>query len=189
MAQHDPNGHSCHLPGGQESVEAYTQLRQMHQGLVRAQLRKRCHDLASSDVEDLEQEVWLAVWTALPRFHGGSTFPTWLVGITKNVFYRWLRHKRSGELTLLRFRHLDYSHSNGADETDPGDRLSVNEAIKGLSRPEHRVIELRYYHRLTDQEIAGCLNLPLGTVKGRIRSGLIHLRERFAYPVSVMRET
>jgi RNA polymerase sigma-70 factor (ECF subfamily) len=158
-------------------MEAYTQLRQVHQVLVRAQLRRYGHELADSDLEDLEQEVWLAVWMALPRFQGSSAFPTWLVGITKNVFHTWLRHKRSIELTLLRLHNLDGGQSEGTEESDPCDRLGVVEAMNSLSEPEHQVVELRYFHQQSDQEIASGLRLPLGTVKGRIRSGLLHLRQ------------
>ena len=184
MSKLDPDGHFqngdlCPLPR-HEIVETYTRLRQSHQALVRAQLRRRCHGLAYDEVEDLEQEVWLAVWTALPRFQGDSAFPTWLVGITKNVFHRWLRRKRSDERMRLRLRKWDDSPGEGAEQCDPCDRLTVSEAISFLVEPEHQVIELRYFRRLTDQEIARCLRLPLGTVKGRIRSGLVHLRQRVA---------
>ena len=67
------------------SVEDYTALRHTHQGLVRSELRRRCGTLTPADLEDLEQEVWIAVWSALPRFQGQATFDTWLIGITKHV--------------------------------------------------------------------------------------------------------
>ncbi len=179
-----PNDRGAHFPERhlfeprrQESVESYAQLYETHHTLVRAQLRKSCHHLADEDLEDLEQEVWMAVWMALPGFEGRSTFPTWLIGVTKNVLYRWLRHRQMNEMALLRLRTWD----DGGNETNaacaPGDVLDVGQAINTLSQAEHQAVELRYFERRSDQEIASSLRVPLGTVKGRIRSGLKHLRE------------
>jgi len=156
-------------------------LRQTHQGLVRAQLQRHGGELAHSDLEDLEQEVWIAVWLSLPRFHGDSSFTTWLVGVTKNILHGWLRRKRSKQLGLEHFHELDGGReSEGAREHDPLNRLSISEALNCISAPQHQVIELRYFQQLTDREIARRLHVPLGTVKGRIRSGLVRLRRNLA---------
>src|SRR5882724_9486180 len=106
MTEVSPDTSLRHLaqPG---CFEAYTQLQEVHRGLVRGELRKRSAGLADSDIEDLEQEVWLAAWTALPRFRGDSAFATWLVGITKNVFFAWLRRQRRTQLALLSVCELD----------------------------------------------------------------------------------
>lgn len=163
----------------QGNVEAYVQLRHRHHERVRTELQKRCHGLSQADLEDLNQQVWIAVWAALPRYQGRSAFPTWLVGVTKNVLYAWLRHRRSEELTLLRFQELSAAENDGLEESDPLNHLTAQEAISHLPETEHLVIELRYFKQCADQEIAARLHLPLGTVKGRIRSGLAHLRKSF----------
>jgi hypothetical protein len=77
---------------------------------------------------------------------------------------------------LLRFHKADGTETAGMVESDP---LNVSAPANDQSpfRPEHRVIELRYRHPFTGQEIATCLHVPLETVKGWIRSGLIHLRK------------
>ena len=168
----------CHL-AQQGNAEAYTQLRQRHRERVRTELRKRCHALGQTDLEDLDQQVWIAVWAALPRYQGRSAFSTWLVGLTKNVLYTWLRHKRSTELTLLRFQELSAVENCGVEESDPLNHLSAVESISYLSESELQVIELRYFQQCADREIAARLHMPLGTVKGRIRGGLLHLRESF----------
>ena len=163
----------------QGNVEAYVQLRHRHHERVRAELQKRCHGLSHADLEDLDQQVWIAVWAALPRCQGRSAFPTWLVGVTKNVLYTWFRHKRRIELTLLRFQALSAAEDDGLEESEPLKQLNAQEAISHLPETEHQVIELRYFKQCADPEIAARMHLPLGTVKGRIRSGLAHLRESF----------
>lgn len=168
----------CHL-AQQGMVEAYVQLRQRHHQRVQAELQKRCHGLAHADLEDLDQQVWIAVWAALPRYKGDSAFPTWLVGVTKNVLYAWLRHRHSEQKTLLGAQEMNEVESRDIKENDPLDQLTAQEAINQLPETEHKVIELRYYEQCSDQEIAARLHMPLGTVKGRLRSGLAHMRENF----------
>ena len=158
-------------------VEAYTRLRQIHHGRVCAELRRRCAALCPCDVEDLEQEVWIAVWAALPRFQGHSTFDTWLIGVTKHVLWAWLRRQHTAELKLLRQRLNQPEERAGLDEPPPLEHLCTHEAIQQLPELEGQVITLRYFQQCTDREIAVRLQLPLGTVKGRIRSGLLHLRQ------------
>ena len=174
----DPDWDLC-CRARQGNVEAYAQLRQEHRERVRAALRKRCPEVGHADLEDLDQQVWIAVWTALPRYRGDSAFPTWLVGVAMNVLYAWLRHKHSEELTLPGFQGMNTVESDNLTESDPLNHLTALEAISRLPETEHLVIELRYFEQCADQEIAARLHLPLGTVKGRIRSGLAHLRENF----------
>ena len=55
----------------------------------------------------------------------------------------------------------------------------VREALGGLPQAQHKVLELAYFSSYTHIEIAELLELPLGTVKGRVRLGLKKLREHF----------
>jgi RNA polymerase sigma-70 factor, ECF subfamily len=53
----------------------------------------------------------------------------------------------------------------------------VREAMEKLSQDQRQVIELAFFSSMTQTEIAELLNLPLGTVKARIRRGMMKLRE------------
>jgi RNA polymerase sigma-70 factor, ECF subfamily len=53
----------------------------------------------------------------------------------------------------------------------------VREAIQKLSKDQRQVIELAFFSSMTHAEIAERLNEPLGTIKARIRRGMIKLRE------------
>ncbi len=54
----------------------------------------------------------------------------------------------------------------------------VHTAVDGLPEREREVIELAYFHGLSQSQVAQRLELPLGTVKTRTRAGLAHLAER-----------
>ncbi|MDQ4083648.1 MAG: ECF-type sigma factor, partial [Actinomycetota bacterium] len=58
-------------------------------------------------------------------------------------------------------------------------REQVREALRGLPSEQLKVLELAYFSGYTHVEIADLLDLPLGTVKGRMRLGLKKIREYF----------
>src|SRR5215475_22024 len=105
MVNRDPDWDIWHsAQAGSEG--AYAQLLQAHRCLIRHQLRKRYCGLSDSDLEEVEQDVWVAVWRSLPSFAGRSTFATWLSGLTRNVFLSWLRRRHRREQALLAFMAL-----------------------------------------------------------------------------------
>ena len=67
------------------------------------------------------------------------------------------------------------------DETAGGEvRRRVGEALSGLDAKQREAIELSFYGAMSHTEIATALGEPLGTVKTRIRQGLIRLRDSLA---------
>ena len=64
---------------------AFEQLRRKYRPLIGAEIRKRLSGVGSEDLEDIAQQVWLAVWRALPKFRGDAAFGTWVVSPTRLV--------------------------------------------------------------------------------------------------------
>ena len=133
--------------------------------------------------EDLVQEAFLQVWRAAGsyRVERGSV-RTWLLSIVR---YRGIDHLRS---SASRRRMQDRAEavaptSQPSEAFDQSWRNSQNEqvreALRGLPLDQHKVLELAYFSGYTHIEIAELLELPLGTVKGRMRFGLKKLREHF----------
>jgi RNA polymerase sigma-70 factor (ECF subfamily) len=133
--------------------------------------------------EDLMQEAFFQVWRAAGsyRIERGSV-RTWILSIVR---YRGIDHLRS---SASRRRMQDRAGavaptsqpSEAFDQTWRNSQSEqVREALRGLPRDQHKVLELAYFSGYTHIEIAELLDLPLGTVKGRMRLGLKKLREYF----------
>src|SRR4051794_30279212 len=94
MPSTDPD-QSIWLRAQRGEQSAYDMLRRKYRPLVRGEVRKRLHCVGADDLEDLEQNVWVAAWKALPGFRGACLFSTWLAAVSKNVVFEWIRKQRS----------------------------------------------------------------------------------------------
>jgi RNA polymerase sigma-70 factor (ECF subfamily) len=166
---------------------AYEQLRHEHRSLVRGEIRKRLRHISDDDTDDIDQEVWIAVWLSLPKFRAEATFDTWLAGITKHAVFHWVRHHQVVEQALallsMDMRPRSSGRNNSA-ATRISDCLDLSQALEALIASDREVILLRYFWELSDGQVALRLRLPLGTVKSRIRRGLLNLRLAFQFEKS-----
>lgn len=154
--------------------DAFQELYSRYAGKVLAYVRMLSRD--SHAAEDVVQEVFLAVWRKAASFQPErGDAPTWLYTITRNKLVdHW---RRRGPLT----QEPDFDLGLLADERAPGAtaaeaRLSVRQALTGLSRDQRQAVELAYFGGLTYEETARRLELPVGTLKSRIRAGLAAMR-------------
>jgi RNA polymerase sigma-70 factor (ECF subfamily) len=132
------------------------------------------------EAEDVLQEAFLQVWRRADDFDParGRAF-TWLVTIARSRALDRLR------MLASRSRFVDTDEQAVSDEViDNAEELVkseqgeiVRQALRELPREQQRTLLLAYYEGLTQAEIAERLGDPLGTVKTRMRSGLIKLRE------------
>jgi RNA polymerase sigma-70 factor (ECF subfamily) len=155
---------------------AFDKLHHKYRPLVRGEIRKRLQFLNEEDLQDIDVQIWAATWSALPRFQGISTFCTWLGGIAKNQIFTWLRNKnREKQKEAI----AEYSEelTQGSPENEVVVTTTLVSALKKLPPPERIALYYRYYEQLKDEEIAQCLKVPLGTIKSRLRAGLIKLRK------------
>jgi len=135
------------------------------------------------EAEDVLQEVFLQVWRRAGDFDEarGRAF-TWLVTIARSRALDRLRAAGA------RARLAEEAAQESADEVGDAslDALKserseiVRNALAELADEQRRVLLLAYFEGLTQTEIAERLGDPLGTVKTRMRSGLIKLRELLA---------
>jgi RNA polymerase sigma-70 factor (ECF subfamily) len=137
----------------------------------------------TGEAEEILQDVFLYVWRAASSFDGtrGSVL-AWLLVATRSRAIDRLRSRRSGgraRTTALE----DAPEAVSSENVEAG--LAGREwedlcrsAIGELPADQRRALELAYFEGLTQQEIAERTKAPLGTVKTRMRLGLMKLRER-----------
>jgi RNA polymerase sigma-70 factor, ECF subfamily len=132
--------------------------------------------------EEVVQDVFQNVWQAAGSFQPGvGSFVAWLLGIARHRAIDVTRSKR--ERARAREQTLDDFRPAGDElslEHEVGQRLLrdvVRAALEALPANQRQAIELAYYGGLTRAEIAARLNEPLGTVKTRLRLGLLKLRD------------
>jgi RNA polymerase sigma-70 factor, ECF subfamily len=133
--------------------------------------------------EDLVQEAFLQVWRAAGSYRTErGTVRTWVLSIVRNrgvdLLRSAARHQRIGD--KVEATAPTWQPSEAFAETwRNSQREQVREALQGLPLEQLKVLELAYFSGYTHKEIAELLDLPLGTVKGRMRLGLKKMREYF----------
>lgn len=144
-------------------------------GLVRSVLR----DPAQS--EEVAQEVLVEVWRTAPRFQAsrGSAM-NWVLTL---AHHRAVDRVRSAEASAAREHKAALLDRTPAfDEVSEQvetrlEREQVRRCLRTLSELQRQSVTLAYYQGLTYREVAELLTVPLGTIKTRLRDGLIRLRD------------
>ena len=133
------------------------------------------------DAEDVLQELFLQVWKRASDFDETRGRPfTWLVTLARSRAIDRLRSLDARE----RAANESVRAAGPEEWADAVDDLIrseqsevVRRALAELPDEQRRALLLAYFEGLTQTEIAARLNAPLGTVKTRMRSGMIKLRE------------
>ena len=149
---------------GEGSERAFEELRQRYRRAVEG----ACRSIVGGELEDCTQEVFVRIWQKASLYdrHRGSA-PAWLLTLARR--------------TALNFRHLPEAPlpnelvDESAVEAPDADRFWVEAALERLPERERVVIELAYFHDLSQSAIASELRVPLGSVKSWTRRGLNHL--------------
>jgi len=126
---------------------------------------------------DVLQDVFVNIWRKIDSYDPikGRLF-TWMLNISRNASIDMLRSKNYQN--SLKNQEITDNVYGGDQVTQTSiDSIGLTKFL-GKLRPEQRVlIELAYFKGYTHDEIAQIEDIPLGTVKTRIRSALLQLRE------------
>jgi RNA polymerase sigma-70 factor (ECF subfamily) len=139
------------------------------------------------EAEDVLQDVFVQIWDKAKLYRPSRGKPlTWAMTLTRNKAIDRLRSFQR------RFRLQDQVERESKAISPPVSRDSVDEvdaleksriirsAVLKLSKEQRQAIELAFFSGLTQNEIAEELNQPLGTVKARIRRGMLKLKDLIA---------
>jgi RNA polymerase sigma-70 factor (ECF subfamily) len=159
-----------------QDVSALSELYEAHAGLLMSVIYAVLKDKGES--EDILQETFLAIWNKAEMYQPHLGKPTsWMVTIAKNKAYDRYRKlvRRSEGMVVLRDSMLDEPVTKTVESNTDNEELL--EGFNELNADQREAIELVFYQGYTQQEAADKLDAPLGTVKARIRRGLIQLKE------------
>jgi RNA polymerase sigma-70 factor (ECF subfamily) len=134
------------------------------------------------EAEDVLQEVFLQVWQRASSFDETRGRPfTWLVTLARSRAIDRLRSLGSRDRTANEAGREAEATGETRDAVDDAIRSeqgeTVRRALAALPDEQRNTLVLAYFEGLTQTEIAERLATPLGTVKTRMRSGMIKLRE------------
>jgi len=131
--------------------------------------------------EDIVQEAFLSIWRSKVRYERArGSVRTWVLGI--------VHHRTIDALRRNLVHERRRASAEGIEERQQADELTEVEAVRrqearevraalsALPGEQARVIELAYYGGFTHTQIAEMLEMPVGTVKGRMRLGLEKMR-------------
>jgi RNA polymerase sigma-70 factor, ECF subfamily len=126
--------------------------------------------------EDVMQNVFVQLWRDPGIFDARrGSLPAWLAVITRHRAIDWLR-KRRPESDIVQIAVS--ARSDLASETERSSTLEkVRKTLAGMPETQRSLLELAFFEGLTHSEIAAKTGEPLGTIKTRIRNGLLFLRE------------
>ncbi len=134
-----------------------------------------------SQSEEVAQEVFLEIWQTATRYQptkGAAV--TWMLTMAHRRAVDRVRASQSSRDRDVRIGIRDYEP--GFDQVSEAVEVSVEhqrvaKALARLTELQRQAVQLAYYGGLSHSEIAARLSIPIGTVKTRLRDGMIRLRD------------
>jgi RNA polymerase sigma factor (sigma-70 family) len=154
---------------------AFSELVRRHQSNVRQLLRKlSAGNTAVAD--DCAQETFIKAYRSIRSFQGGASFGTWLYRIAYNSYLSHLRATKNER------SHEAFEEESGIPVSAHDERvlaqIDVERAMVDCTERERAALALNYGKDLPHEEIAGILQIPLGTVKTLLLRGKEKIRQR-----------
>jgi len=155
--------------------ELYDQIAPRVLGLVKRLLV----DHAQS--EEVTQEIFLEIWQSASRYEptrGGAS--TWILTMAHRRAVDRIRSSQAGRDrdTKIGIRDLAVAYDHVSETVEVRiEHERVEKAMTRLTQLQRQAVSLAYYGGFSQSEVADMLHIPLGTVKTRLRDGLIRLRD------------
>ena len=165
----------------QGNREAFTSLYERYLPVVYKRVR---YAVPERDVEDVTQDIFIAVLRSLGSFKGDALFSTWLRTLTKRRVADYYRRKNPAGHEL----DVDLAEADdviGEESTSPGsldDAIAIRKAMRGLPEDYQDIVLLRFAEGLQFNEIAQLRGQSLEATKSLFRRAIAALRRQMGEP-------
>ncbi|WP_199719215.1 sigma-70 family RNA polymerase sigma factor [Cryobacterium melibiosiphilum] len=131
--------------------------------------------------EEVTQEIFLEIWQTATRYEAGrGGASTWIMTMAHRRAVDRIRSSQAGRDrdTKIGIRDLAVAYDHVAETVEVRiEHERVEKAMSRLTQLQRQAVSLAYYGGYSHSEVADMLHIPLGTVKTRLRDGLIRLRD------------
>ncbi len=159
--------------------DAYRYLYQHYRGSLFSIISQIITDPETAN--DVLQEVFITVWKNIEKYNPekGRLF-TWLMKVTRNTAINQTRSKnyKSSLKNENLSNYVNYIDENTSYQQNIN-LIGLRKQVGLLKNEFKAVLELAYYNGFTQEEVANTLNIPLGTVKTRLRGAVLELKKHF----------
>jgi RNA polymerase sigma-70 factor (ECF subfamily) len=166
---------------GNGQIEAFELFYERHAGAAYSLAHRIVGD--SKLAEDVTQEAFLSIWRRQSSYDPArGSVRGWTLGIVRNRAIDVIRRDTRKRVPPLDLRGEEALESKASSYTTDAEAIRretasrLREVVGSLPAEQSRVIEMAYFGGFSQTEIAEMLDLPLGTVKGRMRLGLEKMR-------------
>ena len=128
--------------------------------------------------EEIIQDVFMKIWNSIHQYDTAKgRFYTWMINIARNTAIDYLKSK-SFQNELKNQSLPDFVYNNAElSTTNNSDFIGFSNVLETLESDKQELINLAYYQGYTQSEISEKLNMPLGTVKTKMRNALMKLKD------------
>ncbi|MBI3234216.1 MAG: sigma-70 family RNA polymerase sigma factor [Bacteroidetes bacterium] len=133
-----------------------------------------------TESEDVLQKTFMKIWDNFDAYDSSKgRLYTWMINIARNLAIDSTRSKHEKIKTKIRSTSDNvYAFENQLSESDNShNMIGLKVILDGLKEDQRQIINLAYFEGFTQEEISKQLNLPLGTVKTKVRQAILKLRE------------
>lgn len=163
----------------QQSRDAFNYLYKNYSAVLYGVITKVVADEHTAN--DVLQEAFVKIWNNIRMYDAGKgRLYTWMLNLARNTAIDKLRSKGEIMKGKIQMGETDVSINGITAKTETAtDTIGLRKMVAEL-RPEYKVIvDMAYFKGYTLDEISKTLNVPLGTVKTRMRSAMLQLRGEF----------
>ena len=164
----------------QQSREAFDYLYRQYAGVLYGIVNKVVYD--EQIAQDVLQEVFVKIWHNIPQYDPAKgRIYTWMINIARNAAIDKLRSK--GEIMKSKIQMGDdivHNVQKGMKTEQSVDTIGLRDMVADLKPEYETIVNLAYFKGFTLDEISKTLDIPLGTVKTRMRHAIKLLRQKFS---------